>query len=107
MADRPRVAWGRVGSQLVGVLKEGLGDLLEGVEEGFDKDGFVWELADIVKDAARTGDAALLAEAKENLPWIAEFYRVTAVNAQWDAIGKVLDIAQGTLTTALAAVIPG
>lgn len=99
------ISWSALSENLLEVLKDGIVDLVEPIADDLDTDGFAMELAEIAKNAAMSGDDEALDEAKANLPWLAEYHRVRAVNEQWEAINKVIDVAKGTLSAVLTALI--
>lgn len=99
------VNWNSLLEELKTAGKEALSGLVEAVAEDASTDGLAQELAEITVEALRAGDQKVLDEAKANLPWLLEKYRLRAANVTNETIAKVIGTLQKGVSLGLSAVL--
>lgn len=94
---------------VAGVLLGELRDLVVGVSEDVKPDGMAREVAGFIVEGARTGNRAMLDEAKANVPWLLQNHRLrlaNASNASNATIAKIFGVVGDTAFAVIGRLLP-
>lgn len=85
--------WNNALKVLTGSLKDQFKTLVEGAAEDVGAEGMAREVAAFIVEGIRSGDKAMLEEAKANVPWLLQNHQLKLKQATNATISKVIGVA--------------